>query len=1493
MVTGMMAVMRMTGVVMTDIPAEKAGIMQHKSDNYLWINRLFIVALSLVALFYSSIAVTAQESGSWVCADNCDHKDYHLLTVSEGEFKGGLNIWRADKIDDEFYNNRLRGFKISINDPVIISLVPEYIKHDDKWRPAGWDKSVYPGDGNARVDVYLKKADGKEEAVGLNFHAPAGSTVLYYLVQDTYIGGSVATYYPAKWRVSVYYGEEKPADQAGQQADNQSATDDQSQNLDDSQVDDDSYVVMKVDAVKDMLKADGKSTSNIQINLYERLENGDARPMKGKQVSLKISPQDGKVTGSLSSNSVATSSGGEAVVTYTAPQKQDLPQGVAPTVEIVAVSGDSGASDETYIRLFALNDMVLLPQHNIMPAHKDYRNKIKFKFEDPNKDRGEEYKATVSVSSRYGRIASGNNEPGNSRIEMDAVAMLDNDIFYYWDGPQPTDKAVDETVSIEIPKLGISGIARFSVGIDLEITKAGFIWNPPFQPNLTIPIKVVVRDRFHPDTNLAKLFEEFEIKPNLMVKKTGFAPLDLLQVNDETDDELSSAVSRFIERSLNANPKYNYLAHDLMQATVRRTKQNEWLLLNNDLDGSGLSVEQAYPVFIPFARGVYKTSVRFEPRFKGDASQQNQEMALAAIEVSRLSAGQGTLEYFMLPTIKGVASLSNPAGLFLGLTDISLKLRNKNYNGAFIDAGLMLAGKFIGDRIAGKLSKAVKDKYLKQSRAYYRDMVAKAFGKNGKVVSPDQRKLALELAKPYKLAAWVDAMASWAFGQEAGNALEPLKGGNLWPQYQRPEVLAKLASLSLTASYIKQSDKVRLVDKTFAYLEQFLKGYGYEYDLFIVTREGLTGLKVRDQQGNIISAAPKSVYGGTDATEMVVVGKKVVVVPFEHGQSISVDMKGKGAPVEIYTISNGKTKKTVLDYKGKPWSKKMTIGGKNPDVLAATLVGSSSVSSFRPPSVVPQAKPVKGNGRIGGDWSANDSAMHFPDVTKGAIKATYGDAGGRILATLKGNHLTGTWIQNHSDKKCHGVRDGSNYWGWMEFEFDKSFSSFKGKWGYCEGAAQAKGWNGKKTANIKTDVVANVADNDNQAVAAECENGAECKPAPAPEPVTDQGMSVTSANKPADNQALDLAFWSSIKDSNNKALFKAYLDKFPNGVFAVIARQKLGLAAGSSQVDSGSTTGSAGKADMSVAELLKKAEAADDNLSALKLYLKASKKGSGEASYQAAGIYVSGGNVKIDMNKAFKYFKLATDRGFTDAWPQYILNLITEDHMQRAVMEFFRFYKASKKDCIPYIESWGDDFRRKVQVVLQKKGFYSGDIDGKIGPASLAAIDAYVSGKKPVVAKTSGLIVSAKGIGSITANTAYRLKALKKALPGFIVKIRKYSAEGDVYTSITAYRAGRQAIAFDGNEKVTEFQVLDASIRDDSGIHPGMSFARVRKTGRLKGMECYIGADDTSDLILCSRPGAAIGYNFENRLGGGDQLVKLSKIPPSSRLKSISWTAQE
>jgi len=55
-----------------------------------------------------------------------------------------------------------------------------------------------------------------------------------------------------------------------------------------------------------------------------------------------------------------------------------------------------------------------------------------------------------------------------------------------------------------------------------------------------------------------------------------------------------------------------------------------------------------------------------------------------------------------------------------------------------------------------------------------------------------------------------------------------------------------------------------------------------------------------------------------------------------------------------------------------------------------------------------------------------------------------------------------------------------------------------------------------------------------------------------------------------DKSVLDLEFWQSVKDSNDPDMFRAYIDQFPNGVYAALAKIKLKKLGGDTSVASSS-----------------------------------------------------------------------------------------------------------------------------------------------------------------------------------------------------------------------------------------------------------------------------------------------------------------------------------
>ncbi len=273
----------------------------------------------------------------------------------------------------------------------------------------------------------------------------------------------------------------------------------------------------------------------------------------------------------------------------------------------------------------------------------------------------------------------------------------------------------------------------------------------------------------------------------------------------------------------------------------------------------------------------------------------------------------------------------------------------------------------------------------------------------------------------------------------------------------------------------------------------------------------------------------------------------------------------------------------------------------------------------------------------------------------------------------------------------------------------------------------------------------------------ECGAGAECKEPPEPVRVEPEPSDAKpepapaappAAQMPAANSALDLAFWNSVRDSANAALFKAYLDKFPHGVFAVIAREKL-------------------------------------------------------KSLKAGAANAAAADVKTP----------------------------------------------------------------KAQ-----------------------------SANTPPAAKARSLVLSADGVGGITADTPYTLAAIQAALPGFSVKKGKIQYEEAVSSAFYVELDGKLVMVIEGNDAnhVASFKIYHSLVTGPSGLHIGDSIAKVRTKVALG--QCYWGGEEMEGKITCFPPQGPINYIFipPNTINPEDNNdLTPETMPAATLLARFDWSAPE
>lgn len=266
--------------------------------------------------------------------------------------------------------------------------------------------------------------------------------------------------------------------------------------------------------------------------------------------------------------------------------------------------------------------------------------------------------------------------------------------------------------------------------------------------------------------------------------------------------------------------------------------------------------------------------------------------------------------------------------------------------------------------------------------------------------------------------------------------------------------------------------------------------------------------------------------------------------------------------------------------------------------------------------------------------------------------------------------------------------------------------------------------------------------------AMECGEGLECRPPEdEPVPLDDDTGALETDTAPRTAQAdaaLDLAFWEAIEDSNDPAMYRAYLDQFPRGVFRVIAAARLAALTGTASQAPATPPASATTPATTPTDAYREAMAIMDRAysgdlagwdaaarRALPLFQRAGDGGIGAAWIELGALYENGIGVTTDNPRAIEYFLMAGESGLSEGYLRALMLLDQTGQATRFVDAFLALARQDRGAALAVFDSVSASAPVRVQRYLGDRGYYAGALDGRFGAGSQSALDAYLSGSPP------------------------------------------------------------------------------------------------------------------------------------------------------------------
>ncbi|MFH1566417.1 MAG: hypothetical protein ABIL09_00340 [Gemmatimonadota bacterium] len=110
------------------------------------------------------------------------------------------------------------------------------------------------------------------------------------------------------------------------------------------------------------------------------------------------------------------------------------------------------------------------------------------------------------------------------------------------------------------------------------------------------------------------------------------------------------------------------------------------------------------------------------------------------------------------------------------------------------------------------------------------------------------------------------------------------------------------------------------------------------------------------------------------------------------------------------------------------------------------------------PAPEPEPEPAVS---VAGTWDSTWGELTLKQDGD-AVAGRYATDNGEIVGRIAGRALEGYWIEDNAGVRCDAARNGRYYWGRVHLELSDDLSTFKGPWGYCDGAMDQSDWSGTR-----------------------------------------------------------------------------------------------------------------------------------------------------------------------------------------------------------------------------------------------------------------------------------------------------------------------------------------------------------------------------------------------------------------------------------------------